>query len=199
LLSGSDGLKELSLYQIKDMALDSGRSVFSVQQLSNLIGKPKAVCTVYSSRLVKKGLAVRLVKGKISFEKDDFVIASQLIEPSYISLNSALLFHGIIKQMQKNIECVTTKNSLKFRKLGIVYHKIPFSFLFGFKKHLKGKSYVMVAEPEKAVLDALYLNVFSEKDLEEISDKISFEKLKVFLKKFKGKGRKKLERMILHD
>ena len=42
-----------------------------MQQLSNLTGKPKAVCTVYASRLVKKGLAERLLKGKISFEKED--------------------------------------------------------------------------------------------------------------------------------
>ncbi|PJA19896.1 MAG: hypothetical protein COX63_01195, partial [Candidatus Diapherotrites archaeon CG_4_10_14_0_2_um_filter_31_5] len=115
----------MSLYQIRDIALESGRAVFSMQQLSNLIGKPKQVCTVYASRLVKKGLAVRLLKGKISFEKDEFIIASQLIEPSYISLGSALLFHGITKQIQKSIECVTAKNSLRFKKIGVVYHKIP--------------------------------------------------------------------------
>jgi len=189
-------VKEWSLYQIRDLALESGRAVFSMQQLSNLIGKSKQVCTVYASRLVKKGLAVRLLKGKISFEKDEFIIASQLIEPSYISLGSALLFHGITKQVQKNIECVTAKNSLKFNEIGVVYHKIPGSLFFGFKKHSKGKSYVMIAEPEKAVLDALYLNIFSEENLKELSHEISLRKLKSLLKKFNGKGKKKLERMI---
>jgi len=189
-------VKELSLYQIRDIALESGRAVFSMQQLSNLIGKPKQVCTVYASRLVKKGLAVRLLKGKISFEKDEFIIASQLIEPSYISLGSALLFHGITKQIQKSIECVTAKNSLRFKKIGVVYHKIPGSLFFGFKKHLKGKSYVMIAEPEKALLDGLYLNVFSENTLKELSQEISLKKLKALMKKFNGRGKKKLEKMI---
>ncbi len=189
-------MKELSLYQIRDIALESGQAVFSMQQLSNLIGKPKSVCAVYASRLVQKGLAVRVLKGKISFEKDEFIIATQLIEPSYISLGSALLFHGITTQVQKNIECVTTKNTLKFKSLGIIYHKIPGSLLYGFKKHAKGKSYVMVAEPEKALLDGLYLNIFLKKDLEELSQKIEPKKLKEQLKKFGGRGRKKLERVI---
>lgn len=189
-------MKELSLYGIRDLALDSGRAVFSIQQLANLIGKPKAVSTVYASRLAGKGLAWRASKGKISFEKDEFIIASQLVEPSYISLGSALLFHGITTQVQKDIECVATKNSLKFKKLGIVYHKIPAGLFFGFKRHAKGKSYVVVAEPEKALLDGLYLNVFSEKDFKELSQKMDLQKLREFVKKFKGRGKKKLEKMV---
>ena len=192
-------MKELGLYRIRDLALESGRAVFSMQQLSNLTGKPKAVCTVYASRLVKKGLAERLLKGKISFEKDDFITATQLVEPAYISLGSALLFHGITTQVQKNIECVTTKNSLKFKKLGITYHKIPARLFYGFKKHAKGKSYTMVAEPEKALLDGLYLNIFSKKDLKEVLKKTSLQKLKAFAKKFKGRGKKKLERLVAND
>jgi len=192
-------MKELSLFEIRDMALESGRAVFSMQQLSNLIGKPKAVCTVYAARLVKKGLAVRVLKGKISFERDEFIIATQLVEPSYISLGSGLLFLGLTKQVQKNIECVTTKNSLKFKGLGIVYHKIPVSLFFGFKKMAKGKSYVMVAEPEKAVLDALYLNIFLEKNLQDFSRQVSLQKMRTHLKKFRGRGRKKLERMLEND
>ena len=189
-------MNELSLYKIRDMALESGRAIFSVQQLANLIGKPKAIGTVYASRLVQKGLAERVLKGKICFEKDDFIMATQLIEPSYISLGSALLFHGITKQIQKDIECVTAKNSLKFKKLGIVYHKIPAQLFFGFKKHAKGKSYAMIAEPEKALLDGLYLNIFSEKDLKELSQKIDLQKLRAFAKKFNGRGKKKLDRLI---
>ena len=189
-------MKELSLYQIRDLALESGRAVFSMQQLSNLIGKSKPVCTVYASRLVQKGLAVRLIKGKISFEKDEFIIATQLVEPSYISLGSALRFNGIITQVQKDIECVTTRNSLKFKKIGVVYHKIPGSLLYGFKRHVKGKSYVMIAGPEKAVLDGLYLNIFSEKDLCEFRQKINMQKLRLLSKKFRGRGCKKLARLV---
>ena len=120
--------------------------MYSAQQLSNLVGKSKAISTVYSSRLVKKGLATKVMKGTISFVDDPFVIATQLVEPSYISLNSALLFHEIMQQVPKNIECVTTKNSLKYSNISAVYHKIPEGLFYGYERHNKANSYVFVAE-----------------------------------------------------
>jgi len=188
-------MKELSIYQIKDKALTSGRSVFSVQQLSNLIGKPKNISTVYMSRLLKKHLAFRLIKGKISFLKDDLIIATQLVEPSYISLDSALLFHHLIKQAQKNVECVTTRNSKNYSDLNIIYHKIPKELFFGYKRYNMADSYVFVAEPEKAIIDGLYLNRYSEIDISE-HKKLNFSKYAEILKKFNGKGNKKLKKMI---
>ncbi len=189
-------MKELSLYKIRDMALDSGRTVFSVQQLSNLIGKPKPITTVYLSRLVEHKMAFRVMRGRISFEDDDFIISTQLVEPSYISVNSALLFHGIINQITKNVECVTTRNTLTYKDLGINYHKIPESLFFGYKRHEKGKSYVFVAEPAKALIDGLYLNIYSESEVIEYAKALSFDGIKELLSKFKGKGSKKLSRVI---
>ena len=78
-------MKELSLYKIRDLALESGRSVYNSAQLSNLINMERTTASVYMSRLVDKGMAKKLIRGKISFVDDDFVIASQLVEPSYIS------------------------------------------------------------------------------------------------------------------
>ena len=190
-------MKKSSLYEIRDLALRSGRAVLSVQQLANLIGKSRAIATVYSSRLVKKGLAKRVSKGTVSFAFDDFVIATQLMEPSYVSLNSALLLHEVIQQVSKNIECVTTKNSLKLKKLGINYHKIPGSLFWGFKKQARENSYALVADAEKAVIDGLYLSIYSKKDLEEFKSQLDLEKLKEFAKKLKGiKGRKKIMELI---
>jgi hypothetical protein len=59
-------MKETNLYEIKEKALRSGRVVFGVVKLSNLIGKDKNVAKVYLSRLVKRGLAFKLAKGKIT-------------------------------------------------------------------------------------------------------------------------------------
>jgi hypothetical protein len=59
-------MKETNLYEIKEKALRSGRVVFGVVKLSNLIGKDKNVAKVYLSRFVKRGLAFKLAKGKIT-------------------------------------------------------------------------------------------------------------------------------------
>lgn len=191
-------MDNLSLYSIKERAAESGRSVYSIQQLANLIEKPKKIAKVYSLRLVKKKLAKRIIRGKISFSEDEFIIASQLIEPSYISLNSALLFHNKIQQIPKNIECITTKNSFKFKEFGLIYHKISPSLFYGYKKYKKENSYIYVAEPEKALIDGIYLNLYSKKDFEELKECIDIKKLEKYIYQFKGRGNKKLKEMIKH-
>ncbi len=61
LLFQDDKMKELSLYKIRDLAFESGRSVYNIQQLSNLIGRPRETTTVYFNRLVERNLAKRLL------------------------------------------------------------------------------------------------------------------------------------------
>lgn len=189
--------ERLSLYKIRNLALKSKRAVFSVQQLANLIGKSKAVASVYSYRLVKKGLANKLLSGRISFSDDEYVNASQLMEPTYISLQSALLFHGLVTQVPKDVECVTTRNSKRYPSLGIAYHKIPPALYFGYVKHGKSDSYIFMAEPEKAVIDCIYLNAISLSQVKELLTRLDRKKFEGFVKRYNGKGRKKIERWLL--
>lgn len=190
-------MKQLSLFLIRELALKSNRAVFSVQQLANLIGKPKKIAKVYSWRLVKKGLAKPLLRGKISFSDDDFVVSSQLIEPSYVSMRSALLFHGIATQVPVAVECVSTKNTFSYPNLGIYCHKIPKSLFYGFEKQQKAGSYFFVADAEKALVDGVYLNAFSKTEAEEYSALVNKQKLSQYVKRFKANGRKKLEKWLL--
>ena len=189
-------MKEISLYQIRDLALGSRRAVFSIQQLANLTSKPREIARVYASRLVKKGLAIRLVRGKISFVDDDYVVATQMVEPSYVSLSSALLFHGLTTQMPAYMECVTPRNSRRYAGLGVVYHKIQPSLMFGYEAHKKSGSYAFVADPEKALLDSAYLSAETTL-LDELLDKVDRKRLECYVLRFHGRGRKKLERWLM--
>ncbi len=136
------------------------------------------------------------MKGVISFVDDPFVIATQLVEPSYVSLNSALLFHGIVQQVPKAVECVTSVNSLKYPDLGITYHKIPNALFFGYKRHSKSNSYVFVAEPEKAIVDGIYLNVYDKKVVKGLMHKLDQERILELAKGFSGHGSKKINSVI---
>ncbi len=190
-------MKELSLYMIRDMALKSGRMVYNSIQFANLINKDQPVASVYMNRMLKKGLATPLLKGRISFSDNDLVIASQLVEPSYISLHSALLFHNIIQQVPKNVQSVTSINSATYGHLGLEYHKIQPSLMFGFERHILQNSYCFVATPEKALLDGYYLNMFSKLDMRELGNTDSFRELAPMLRKFHGKGSIRLLESIL--
>jgi predicted transcriptional regulator of viral defense system len=153
-----------SVYQLRDMALDSGR-----------LGYERNLVKVYASRLVVKGLASRLKEGVISFTSDPFIIATQLLEPSYISLTSALYLHELILQVQSHVECVTTHNTR--RLLGIEYHRIHPKLFFGYERRERGQSYIFLAEPEKAVLDMVYLGLAYPLILQEVLPKLDRERL----------------------
>lgn len=188
--------ERMKLYQIRDRALASTRAVFSVQQLANLISKPKSVAKVYLGRLVKEGLATKIIRGRISFSDDDFIIATQLYEPSYVSFTSALHFHELINQVPNKVECATTRNSRKYKSLGISYRKLPPALFFGYSRIMKGESYVMMADKEKVVLDMVHLNLMPKVFYEELKGKLDRNALRAHLARFGGRGKKKLERFF---
>lgn len=187
----------MNLHEIRDKALQSGRGVFSVQQLANLIHAPKSVAKVYAARLVAKNLAQRLLRGKISFTTDERVIATQIVEPSYISLESALLIHGLIQQVPSNIECVTPQTSRKIVGAGITYHRIPPFLFFGYERVKSDYTYYFLATPEKALLDGIYLRAYSKGLIKELLKKINLRKWESMLKKIPFNQRKKMEKELI--
>ncbi|WP_088820418.1 type IV toxin-antitoxin system AbiEi family antitoxin domain-containing protein [Candidatus Mancarchaeum acidiphilum] len=136
------------------------------------------------------------MRGKYSLVDDNFAIASQLINPSYISIESALLFHDIIQQVPRDIECVTTVNSIRLEELGINYHKIPPSLFYGYKRVERGQSYAFVAEPEKAIIDGIYLGMYSIDQLKEYLGSLNKKRLTELANNYKGYGSKNINKVI---
>lgn len=134
-------------------------SVFSAVDFGRLfkIGRRD---TAYKKldRLQKKGIVARVVKGKYFFTfnpPDDFLLANFLYQPSYVSLESALSFNGIITGFPYTITSVTPRKTKAYSVSGKDYgytHLSP-KWFFGYEK----KEDFLMASPEKAVLDYLYL------------------------------------------
>ena len=149
-------------------------------------------------RLTKKGILKRLIKKKYLFaflESDDFQIANFLYYPSYISLESALSFYGIITQFPYQITSITPKKTKTIKALNkeFSYSRIKPQLFFSYEK----KEKFLIATPEKALFDYFYfcskgLRNFEKDDfdLKKINKKKLFsilretkqEKLKKFLK-----------------
>lgn len=176
---------------------------FSTQQIKN----------VYSNfnnnnltRWVNKGLLVKLRNGYYSFPEylhdsdSAFYIANRFYRPSYISLHTALAFYGIIPEGVFQITSVSTLKTAEYENLfGIfIYKKILPSLFFGYdqKKYSNSKVF-LIAQPEKAILDLLYLYPFY-KSVEEIENLrfdedlmheiINLERLSEYTKRFKNKA-----------
>jgi predicted transcriptional regulator of viral defense system len=182
----------MNLYQIKNIVDKQKRKVYSTKQLSNLLSEKYSSTRVYMHRLVKKDLAIWIKKGVISFVDNNYIIASQLIEPSYISLYSSLFYFGLVEQQPNKISVVNTKNSFYFKKQNIYYHKIKPDLFFGYKTYDLEGAYINIANVEKAVLDALYYNVFSKKNVVELKNKLNYN----LLKKYSLKYPKRIKKLI---
>jgi len=121
------------------------RCVLTIADIANILGKNKKAAAVYAKRMVDKGLAQRVMGGRISLGKNDFAVASQLIQPSYISLYSAVYLKGLMLQVPSRIELATTKNTRTIAHFS--YYKISPKFFFGFEKTDIAGCYAMVAFP----------------------------------------------------
>lgn len=121
------------------------------------------------NRWKNKGLIIKLKKGIYILNEidrkilpSDLFIANQLYYPSYISLEFALSYYGLIPEKVTQITSVTTKKTDKFiNKLGTyIYQHIKTNAFKGFKIIKDDNDFdVFIAEPEKAILDFLYLKL----------------------------------------
>ncbi|MEI8364465.1 MAG: hypothetical protein WCF78_03335 [archaeon] len=179
----------MNLYEIKEKVIESKKAVFSTIQLSKLISKSTAITNVYISRLVKKKLAKR-IHGKVIFTYDDNVIATQFMEPAYVSLSSALFFHQVINQVPTTTLCVTTVHNRYYKDMQLKYQEITPKLFFGFKKYSLDNSYAYIADPEKAILDGIYYKIYTKEIIKKYKPKLNWILVKKYSKSYPERVKK---------
>lgn len=117
-------------------------------------------------QMVKSGILERVTKGLyitgpvLQAERPDpFLLANQILGPSYVSVESALSYYGLIPERVYTITSMTTKaarqyttavGTFTYTRLSLPYYS------FGIRSvQLTKKQTVMMASPEKALLDKI--------------------------------------------
>ncbi len=117
-------------------------------------------------RWTRKGLLIKLKQGVFTFpeykKKPDFALyfANRIYRPSYISLHTALSFYGIIPEAVVQITSVSPLKTYSFSNVfaRYSYKTIKNELMFGYEsKPLVDERVLLLATPEKAILDLLYL------------------------------------------
>lgn len=87
------------------------------------------------------------------------IVACAIKQGTYVSLQSALAFHGMIPENVPETTCVTTERPLNIHSpVGrIRYRHIRQAAFFGYRQQESGAQPAYIARPEKALLDLLYL------------------------------------------
>jgi len=149
----------MRLLDVEQRLLVLNQPVLQTRDVSACLNIPNAQASKILDRLVKAGRFVRLMRGKWATTKqlDPLILPEYLTAPfpSYISLQTALFYHGMISQIPHTIYAVslarTNQYSTSFGNISI--HHLQPDFFFGFEivNHFK------LASMEKALIDTLYL------------------------------------------
>ena len=146
------------------------RPVFTTHELAAVSGKSSSVVTQAMNVLVTQGVIVKVYRG-IWAEAGNEAVSPYHVIPflfprhrAYVSFISALHLHGIIEQIPQMITVASTAHTKVMRTaLGVFsVHQIAPLFFSGFSWYNKTGSF-LIAGPEKALIDSLYLSARRKK------------------------------------
>lgn len=166
------------------------RPVFTTHELSMFSGRSLSNTTQILNLLEKKGLIFKIARG-IWAEAEDSRLSPYIVIPflfskhrAYVSFTSALHLHGIIEQIPQAVTLASTVHTkVVHTKTGAYFiHKISPSLFNGFNWY-RGSGDFLIAEPEKALFDCLYLSAKKKKQFSHFpelhfSKSFSFKKVK---------------------
>ena len=116
--------------------------------------------------LIKEGLLEQVKRGLYiagpaitPSRPEPFLVANHILGPSYVSLESALAYYGLIPEKVYEISSVTTKARRKFSTpLGVFsYTKLPLPYYsYGIRSvEVDSQHLFLIASPEKALFDKI--------------------------------------------
>ena len=149
----------MNLVALREVLVKRGNAVVSTSELSRFSGVNQRTTLQYAMRMVKKGLLLKVERGKYSVSSDPFDVAPQLVFPSYISFAAGLYLQGYLDQEVNAIDVVSSKkhSEVSFSGAVIRFSRVDPRMMFGFTKMKHGGFYLFVGDLEKIIIDILYM------------------------------------------
>ena len=171
----------MNFQQIRQALKEHNLEVFTSQDFVNIFNIDRKVATVKLSRYKAKGYLISPRRG-IYYLRDEvgdkFRIANKVYSPSYVSLDTALSRHNIIPETVYTITSVTTKATREFtdEQTTYRYYKIKKQAYIGYDLI----NDVLIADPEKALVDYLYFVALGKRVLNDRMDIAKLDKQNIF-------------------
>lgn len=182
-------MEKYNLANITRKIYNSHFSLFTLKTLTDIL-EIKKEGTLFSviKKLSRAGILIKIEKDKYLLRDakiSDFALANFIYQPSYISFESALNFYGISPQFPYEISSATLKKTTRkiFQGKVFTFSHLKKDLFFGYEK----KENFIIALPEKALLDQLYLSAKGYKriNLDEYDlSRLQILRLKEYLKKY---------------
>ncbi len=152
----------MRLVEVHARLLTMEGAVFQTADASAWLNISQAHASQLLSRLAEFGHLVHLKRGRWAFrDRVELLDLPQYLTnpfPSYISLQSALYYHGMISQIPAVTYAVSIARTKTYETpLGVIsVHHVHPSFFFGYEA--RENTDIKMATPEKALIDFLYLS-----------------------------------------
>lgn len=136
--------------------------IFQTRDIVALLNSSTTVVSKSLLRLANFGHLVRLQRGLWAIPEriNPLMLPEYLTapHPSYVSLQSALYYHGMIEQIPEIVYAVTLARAKQFKTTfaTVSVHHISAAFYFGFENI--GENNIKMATSEKALLDFFYFS-----------------------------------------
>lgn len=140
--------------------------LFGASDIRTLFGLSDVATASLLHRYKKQEFILQVKRGLYVFPDampPDVYIANKLYSPSYVSLEFALSYRGIIPETVYEITSVTAKATRRFETLGKIFsfRKIKRSAYTGYGVEKQGGLSFYIADAEKAFVDANYLRLMN--------------------------------------
>lgn len=162
-------------------------ALLDLNDLQRLLGvEDRNTAQKLAQRLVQSKTFERIKRGEYLFRYSDknisdFQLANFLLEPSYVSLESALVYYELIDQFTYQITSITTRKTrtLTAREKTFAYSSIIPEMYWGYTN----ENEFLIATPEKALVDFIYLSGKTDRPLPKSIhiDKLNKKRLQNYL------------------
>ncbi len=146
-----------TLAQFRNIPIDSS----ILKSLLSSYAKP----TNKIEALVKEGILIRLKRGLYVLSPKTAgcllsteLIANHIYGPSYVSMESALRYYGLIPESVYTMRSITLKRSREFRNGVGLFEYIQCNdayYPIGIRQEQSGEAVFLIASPEKALCDMI--------------------------------------------
>jgi len=143
----------------------SGLDLFSTRDLAVMFpAGERDLANLQAHQWVRKGWIRRLKRGLFELALpepaviSDLFVANRLYEPSYVSLDTAMSHHGLVPEVAMQVTSVTSGTTKRFvNQHGVfTYFSVSPEAFGGYGVITVEGRQVLMAEPEKALVDRLY-------------------------------------------
>lgn len=151
----------LKPFHVQERLMTSGLTIFTPLEFQRMFAVSQTQVKYFLEKYTSEGLLARLKKNLYALKSrlpHETEIANKLYAPSYLSLEYALSYYGMIPETVYAVTSVTTMPTREFVILGLsyTYQAIKRQAYTGYKLMNINDHTALFADKEKALVDYLY-------------------------------------------